>query len=148
MNGIKKGFITASAIAGGALGGLVRAGGQILRAPMIEELGNAVLDSAVLTGTIAGQLVSGAADWTVGIFSGEEEKKEQGTYDLKEGTGKIIGNVKENLQRTVKNGKVIADGVRTQDKEKVIRGAKTIVKMAAVGAITVGAVKVPENDEE
>ena len=52
------------AIAGGALGGLVRAGGQILRAPMIEELGNAVLDSAVLTGTIAGQLVSGAADWS------------------------------------------------------------------------------------
>ena len=43
---------------------------------------------------------------------------------------------------------MIADGVRTQDKEKVIRGAKTIVKMAAVGAITVGAVKVPENDEE
>ena len=82
MNGIKKGFITGAAIAGGALGGIVRAGGHALRVPVIEELGDAVLDSAVLTGSIAGQIVSGAADWTAGIVSGEERRKQQGSYDF------------------------------------------------------------------
>ena len=41
----------------------------------------------------------------------------------------------------------ILDGVKKRDGKKVVRASKTLAKIVAVGAITVGAIKVKEYDD-
>lgn len=142
MNGIKKGFIVTGAAIGGVLGGALSTAGRIAGSKMVDELGEAVIDSAILTGAIAGQLTSGAADLASGKITKSEARCERGRYDLKAGGKKIIGNWKENLNMIFDNSSEIIKGVRSRDSERIVSSIKTLGKMAAVGAITVGTIKV------
>lgn len=149
MNNIKKAGIITGAVVGGAIGGTISFIGKMTNQKFIDELGESVVDSTILTGGIAGEVASGAAN----VISGKIQKRslqvEEGKEDLKSAGTQVVENFVNNVQTVVDNSGEILEGVKEKDKKKVIRGAKTLAKVVAVGAITVGTIKIkPEEKEE
>lgn len=146
MDFIKKAGIVGGAVVGGIIGGTLSIVGHVTKIKFVDELGESIVDSTILTGSIAGQLASGAADIVAGGVQKEPEHIEQGKKDLRAGGGKIVGNYVNNAKLIINNSGDIVQGVRTRDIKKVLNGAKTLGKVAAIGAITVGAIKI-ESDK-
>lgn len=147
MDLIKKAGIVGGAVVGGIIGGTISIVGHVTKIKFVDELGENIVDSTILTGSIAGQIASGAADVVAGGVQKEPRHIEQGKKDLKAGGGKIVGNYVNNAKLIINNSGDIVKGVRTKDIKRVLNGAKTLGKIAAIGAITVGAIKIePEKN--
>ncbi len=58
-----------------------------------------------------------------------------------------MNNFVDNVKTVVDNSGEIIDGVKEKDNRKIIRGAKTLVKVVAIGAITVGAIKIKKEED-
>jgi len=53
------------------------------------------------------------------------------------------------VKTVVNNSGEILEGVKERDRKKVVKGTKNLAKVIAVGAITVGTIKIkPEADED
>ena len=60
MDIIKKTAIIGGAVVGGLIGGAVSIAGHLAKNKFVDELGGNIVDSAILTGSIAGQIANGA----------------------------------------------------------------------------------------
>jgi hypothetical protein len=58
-----------------------------------------------------------------------------------------VSNFVDNVKAVVDNSGEIIEGVKEKDKKKFFRGVKTLAKVAVVGAITVGAIKIKQEEE-
>jgi len=149
MNNIKKVGILTGAVVGGAIGGTISFIGKMTKQTFIDELGESIVDSTLLTGGIAGNIASGATNVISGKIQNSSCKMEEGKDDLKSAGNQVVQNFVDNIQTVVANSGEILEGVKEKDRKKVVRGAKTLVKVVAVGAITVGAIKIkPEGERE
>lgn len=148
MNKIKKAGIIAGAVVGGALGGTISFVGKMTNQKFIDELGESVIDSTILTGGIAGDIASGATNVISGKIKGSRRKVKEGKDDLKSAGTQVVDNFVGNVQTVVQNSGEILEGVREKDRKKIVRGAKTLVKVAAVGAITVGTIKIKPEEKD
>jgi hypothetical protein len=148
MKIIKKIGVTTGAVVGGLIGGSVSFAGKLSGVKFIDELGESIVDSAIYTGSVAGNIVSGTTDAVRGKLEGDEELFRAGTGDLKTGGKQIVGNIADNVKTIAETGGEIAHGVKEMDGKRIARGAKTLAKIVAVGAITVGAVRVKKQDDE
>lgn len=142
MNIIKKAGIITGAVVGGTIGGTISFVGKMANKKFIDELGESVVDSTILTGSIAGDIASGATNVISGKIQKSSRKVKEGKCELKSAGNQVVKNFVNNVQTVVDNSGEILEGVKEKDRRKIIRGAKTLVKVAAVGAITVGAIKV------
>jgi len=148
MNNIKKAGIITGAVIGGAIGGTLSVIGKVTKKKFIDELGESVVDSTILTGQIAGNIASGATNVISGKIKKSKRKVEKGKDELKSAGTQVVHNFVHNVKTIAENSGEIVEGVKEKNHKKILRGAKTLAKVAAVGAITVGAVKVkPEEDE-
>ena len=145
MDVIKKAGIVGGAVIGGVIGGALSIVGHVTKNKVVDELGENIVDSTILTGSIAGQIASGAADVVVGGIQKEPEHIDRGKKDLKAGGGKIVGNYVTNAKLIINNSGDIVGGVKNRDVKRVLNGAKTLGKIVAIGAITVGAIKIEPN---
>lgn len=170
MKPIKKAGIVIGATLGGVIGGAIAVVGHVTKKKFLDDLGSNIVDSTILTGEIAGEAASGAVHLAAGGVEAIGEaidkkgdkpikryihlKKKRSHLkaakrDLKSAGGRVFGNMVRNFKMTVNSVGAIAQGIAEKDKEKVKREIKTLGKMAAVGAITVGAIKVdPEEEKE
>lgn len=148
MNNIKKAGIITGAVVGGAIGGTISFVGKMTRQKFIDELGESIVDSTLLTGGIAGNIASGATNVISGKIQNSSLKMEEGKDDLKSAGNQMVQNFVDNIQTVVDNSGEILEGVKEKDRKKVVRGAKTLVKVVAVGAITVGAVKIKPEEKK
>lgn len=149
MNNIKKAGIITGAVVGGAIGGTISFIGKMTNRKFIDELGESVIDSTILTGEIAGDIASGATNVISGKIQNSRHKVEEGKDDLKSAGTQVVQNFVNNVQTVVENSGEILEGVKEKDRKKIMRGAKTLAKVAAVGAITVGTIKIkPESETE
>ncbi|HZK02063.1 MAG TPA: hypothetical protein VFC96_04285 [Anaerovoracaceae bacterium] len=148
MDTLKKAGIIGGAIVGGIVGGALSVAGHVSKNKFIDELGDSVVDSTILTGSIAGQLASGTADIISGKLKKEPLSVHRGKADLRKGGGRVVGNYVNNFKLIVRNSGDIVDGVKKRDIKKVLNGAKTLGKIATIGAITVGAIKIKESDDD
>ena len=82
-----------------------------------------------------------------GKIAKDNIKVRHGKDDVKAGCGKMVGNVVGNVKLVAENGGEIIKGARHMDKKRVVKGAKSLAKVVAVGMMTVGAIKI-SNDEE
>jgi len=145
---LKKAGIIAGAIAGGVVGGGISLIGKAANIKAVDDIGASVTSSAILTGKIAGELLSGAADAVCGGLAHDRARIKSGIKDLK-GCGKnVIGNFTENVKYAVGSSGEIAAGVKAKDKKRAIKSAKKFAKWLIVGAITVGAIKMAGSDDE
>jgi len=148
MNKIKKTGIIAGAVVGGVIGGTISLIGKMTNQKFIDELGESVVDSTILTGGIAGEIASGTTNVISGKIKKSDPKVQEGKEELISAGNQVVGNFVNNVKTVVGNSGEIIEGVKEKDKRKIVRGAKTLVKVVAVGAITVGAIKVkPESDD-
>ena len=148
MNNIKKAGIITGAVVGGAIGGTISFIGKISNQKFIDELGESVVDSTILTGGIAGDIASGATNVISGKIKNSRRMVEEGKDDLKSAGNQVVQNFVDNVQTVVDNSGEIIEGVKGKDRKRMIRGAKTLAKVVAVGAITVGTIKVKAEDPE
>lgn len=147
MKIIKKAGIIAGSIAGCAIGGTLSLTGKLTNIKPLDSLGQNIFNSFLYTGEIAGELISGASDITLGKIKKDEIRFQKGKTDLKTGGEKIIKNYISNFRLIGHGGAEIATGVLKHDKVRVIKGSKRLVKIFTVGILTVGAIKI-EDDEE
>ncbi len=148
MNNIKKAGIITGAVVGGAIGGTISFVGKMTNQKFIDELGESVIDSTILTGGIAGDIASGTTNVISGKIKKSNRKVEEGKDELKSAGNQVVQNFVNNVQTVVDNSGEILEGVKEKDSRKIMRGAKTLVKVVAVGAITVGAIKIKPDNEE
>ncbi len=149
MNNIKKAGIITGAVVGGAIGGTLSVIGKVTKKKFIDELGESVVDSTILTGGIAGDVASGTTNVISGKIEKSRRKVEKGKKELKSAGTQVARNFVSNVRTVVDNSGEILEGVKEKNPKRILRGVKTLAKVAAVGAITVGAIKVkPEEPEE
>ncbi len=148
MKNVKKAGILAGAVAGGIIGGTVSIIGKLTHKKIIDNVGESVVDSLIYAGSIAGNLVSGAADVVVGNIQDDKEQVEEGLDDLKGGGKMLVGNWIHNAKLVVGESGDIIKGVRAGDTEKIKEGVKTIGQIAVVGAMTVGAIRLKKDEKE
>jgi hypothetical protein len=124
--------------------------GKLSGVKFVDELGESIVDSAIYTGGVAGNIVSGATDAVRGKIAGDEALVHSGANDLKTGGKQVVDNVVSNVKTIAESGGEIAAGVKDGDVKKIADGAKTLAKVAVVSAVTVGAVRVkrPEDGTE
>jgi hypothetical protein len=149
VNNIKKAGIITGAVVGGAIGGTLSVIGKVTKKKFIDELGESVVDSTILTGGIAGDVASGTTNVISGKIEKSRRKVEKGKKELKSAGTQVARNFVSNVRTVVDNSGEILEGVKEKNPKRILRGVKTLAKVAAVGAITVGAIKVkPEEPEE
>lgn len=148
MNNIKKAGIITGAVVGGAIGGTLSVIGKVTKKKFIDELGESVMDSTILTGGIAGDIASGTTNVISGKIQKSRRKVEKGKKELTSAGTQVLRNVVSNVQTVVDNSGEIVEGVKEKNHKKILRGARTLAKVVAVGAITVGAIKVKPEEEE
>jgi hypothetical protein len=148
MNKLKKATILIGAITGGVLGGSIDLVGKMTKVNFLSELGEGIVDSALLTGEIVGGAISGTADMISGTVVKDSEKSAEGTRELEQAGKQVLKNAVTNIQMMADNSGEMINGIRTGDKARTISAAKTLAKMATIGVITVGAIKLKKNDEK
>ncbi|MDR2132979.1 MAG: hypothetical protein LBP30_06490 [Clostridiales Family XIII bacterium] len=148
VDAIKKTGVMAGAVVGGIIGGGVSLVGKLSGVKFLDEVGESIVDSAICTGGIAGDLVGGTADVLVGKITSDDERVRAGAGDLTSGGRKIAGNIVDNVKTLADCGGEIARGIGKRDGKRVLRGAKTLAKVIVVGAVTVGAIRVKKSEEE
>ena len=144
MKKLKQAGGVAGAAMGGVIGGTVSFVGKVLRQPEIDQLGENIVDSAILTGEIAGHAASGAADVVAGAVKRDTAVIKAGGRDLKKAGVAVGKNVVANASVILMESGNVYLGVKTRDKARVIKGLKTMGKMAAIEFLTVGAIKMEE----
>lgn len=148
MDFMKKAGIIAGATVGGIIGGTLSVVGKVTKVKIIDDIGSSIVDSTIYTGSIAGDIASGATDLVAGKVTKNQEKAQEGVDTLKEGGSKVVDNFVNNFKLVLENGGEILEGVKEKDLEKVSHGTKTLAKVVAVGAMTVGAIKIDEGEEK
>jgi len=148
MNNIKKAGIITGAVVGGAIGGTISFVGKMTKQKFIDELGESVVDSTILTGGIAGDIASGTTNVISGKIKKSNRKVKEGKDELKSAGNQVVQNFVNNVQTVVDNSGEILEGVKEKDSRKILRGAKTLAKVVAVGAITVGTIKIKPEEKE
>ncbi|MFV0517834.1 MAG: hypothetical protein ACK5MV_10615 [Aminipila sp.] len=147
MNAIKKVGIIAGATVGGVIGGTLSVVGKVADIKVIDSIGTAVIDSTIYTGAIAGDLASGATEVIAGKVTKNPTKIKTGVKELKRGGGKVVGNIVNNVKLVAENSGEIVEGLKERDSDKIKHGAKTLAKVTAVGLMTVGAIKIDEEEQ-
>lgn len=147
MNKIKKAGIVTGAVVGGVIGGTISFIGKVSNQKFIDELGESVVDSTIMTGGIAGDVASGATNVISGKINKSHRKVKEGKEELVSAGTQVVDNFVGNIKTVVDNSGEIIEGVKEKNSKKILHGAKTLAKVAAVGAITVGTIKIKPEAE-
>ncbi len=147
MNNIKKAGIITGAVVGGVIGGTISVIGKVTHKKFIDDLGESVVDSTILTGGIAGDIASGTTHVITGKIKKKNNKVEEGKEELVSAGTQVVQNFTSNVKTVVDNSGEIVTGVKEKDTKKIVSGVKTLAKVVAVGAVTVGAIKIKPEEE-
>lgn len=148
MNTIKKLSILGGAAVGGVVGGSLSMIGKLSGVKIIDDIGSSIVSSTIYTGSIAGDLLSGAVDTTVGKLKKDDERLNSGVSDLKSGGKKVVGNFLGNFNLVATNGREMVSGALRRDKVRVVKSARNLAKIATIGMLTVGAIKLDSEEDE
>jgi len=128
---IKKTGIIAGAVVGGVVGGGISLAGKLAKTKIVDDIGSSIVSSAILTGELAGGIASGTADAVTGKLTKNPKRTKEGINDLKHGGKQVVNNFFYNINYIIDNRK----------------NPKQLVKIIAVGAITVGAIKMTDAED-
>lgn len=148
MNNIKKTGIIAGALVGGVIGGTLSVIGKVSKIKIIDDIGESVIDSTILTGSMAGTIASGTTDAITGKLKNDEKLKDAGVQDLKNTGEQVVDNFVGNFKLIATSGEHILLGVKNKNMGEMKGGIKSLVKVVTVGILTVGAIKIKEEEKE
>ncbi|MDD2190780.1 MAG: hypothetical protein PHS11_07955 [Eubacteriales bacterium] len=148
MKTIKKAGIITGAVLGGVIGGTVSVIGKVTKKKFVDELGESIIDSSILTGELYGSLASGTTDLISGKIKKNQKKIDEGMGDIKDSGGAIVGNIITSTKTVIDNSGEIVSGIKQRDGRKIVKGAKSLAKYAAVSTITVGSLKIKQSEDD
>lgn len=148
MGKIKQAGVCAGIAVGSVIGGTVSMIGKMTDKRVIDELGENIMDSTILTGEIVGEAASGATNLVAGKIKKQPSKVKKGKKELGSAGGRVVENAVTNVKNVADQSGEILEGIKMKDKKRVAKGLRTLGKMAVVGMLTVGAIKVDEIAEE
>jgi hypothetical protein len=148
MDKLRKAGVISGAIVGGVIGGVLSVIGKVSKVKIIDDIGESVVDSTILTGSIAGNIASGTADLVSGAIQKDEVKITEGTHELKDTGTQVVNNFIGNVKLIAGSGGEILSGVKQKNHKKIKSGFKSLIKVASVGFLTVGAIKIKPPDKE
>ncbi|MBK5245660.1 MAG: hypothetical protein JJE49_00140 [Peptostreptococcaceae bacterium] len=146
MDLIKKTGILTGAVVGGLVGGTLSVIGKVAKIKIIDDIGESVVDSTILTGTIAGNLASGTTALVAGKIQHDQHLMNEGVTDLKDTGHKVVNNFVGNVKLVAKSGGEVVRGVKQRNLHKTTGGIKSLVKVVSVGLLTVGAIKIKQDE--
>jgi len=145
MNKIKKFGIVTGAIVGGLIGGTLSVIGKVTKIKIIDDIGESVIDSTILTGSLAGNIASGTSDVLKGKIKHDEKLTSDGVKDLKDTGEQVVDNFVNNYKLITNSGGDILLGVKNKNLHEIKGGIKSLVKVVSVGILTVGAIKIKDD---
>lgn len=148
MKTVKKVGIITGAVLGGIVGGTVSIIGKVSKKKFVDELGESIVDSSILTGELYGGLASGTTEVISGKIKKDKKRVGEGMDDIKDSGGAIVGNIITSAKTVIGNSGEIVDGIKKRDGKKIIKGAKSLAKYAAVSTITVGSMKIKQSEDD
>jgi len=128
----------AGGIVGGVVGGVTMGIGEIIESEFVKEIGESVATVSVNAGKTVGQAADGVAGVAVGIISDDSKMVEDGFSEIGDSATRTITGVCNGVGHIVESGVETIEGIVDGDEEKIVNGAKKLVKVAAVSALAVG----------
>lgn len=108
----------------------------------LGEIGHVVVDASKNAVDSVTQFGDGALHTGYGYIKKDELHKQQGLHDLKDSTGRTIKGIGTGIKYTVKSAGVTVNGIRTNDREQLVKGLKDLGKVAAVTTFAIGIVDI------
>lgn len=139
LAGIKKIGSFLGKVVGTVTGEPIKFIGKKLNNDYIQEIGDGIKKATTNTGATIGGLAEGTWNTASGLINNDENRKDEGVKELKNTAIHTAKGVGQSLKSTYINGKDVVQGVATNDKEQLIKGAKGIGKTVAVATLAVGA---------
>lgn len=135
---IKKVFRITGQITGTVIGTPVKLIGKQIGSEFIEDVGKTVKTASVNTGTLLGGAAEGTWNTASGLVQKDNDKLQEGLDELKKTGSQGARGISQVVTSTVQNGRDILGGIRDEDKERLLHGAKGLGKTVAVATLTVG----------
>jgi hypothetical protein len=128
--------------AGVVVGGPIQVIGEITGSDVIEDIGKGVRKASEFAGTTVGQAADGAVGTVAGIINDNPTQRDQGLNEIGSAVGRTAKGVYQTAKHTVHNGGEVIGGFIDGDHDRVKKGAISIAKTVAIGALAVGVVDV------
>ncbi|WML46694.1 hypothetical protein RCG23_13655 [Neobacillus sp. PS3-34] len=122
------------------MGGPIQVIGELTGIEVIEEIGIGVRKASEFTGDTFGQAASGVVDTVSGIIKDNPEQRDKGLGDMGGAVGRTAKGVFYSAKNIIHNGGEVIGGIVDGDTDRLKKGATSIVKSVAVGAIAIGVV--------
>lgn len=138
MAGIKRTGSFLGKVAGTITGEPIKFIGKKFNSEYIQEIGDGIKKATTNTGVTIGSIAEGTWNAASGLINKDEDKREEGMKELKNTAIQTAKGMGHSIKGTYINGKDVVQGVVTNDKDQLIRGAKGIGKTVAIATLAVG----------
>ena len=137
--GFLKDFGKAVGVLGGAvIGGTIEMVGEATNNNFVKDVAHGVYHVTANTGEMLGSLAEGAVNCATGIITSDNQLTQEGFDEVVETAVTTAKNIGNGMVKTVGTGFEVAEAVVDGDAEKAINAGKTLVKVAVVGALSIG----------
>ncbi|MEK3992807.1 HNH endonuclease [Robertmurraya sp. FSL R5-0851] len=126
--------------AGFVVGKPIEAFGKVSGIDLIEDIGKGVQQASEFAGDTVGQVAYGAVNTVTGIIKEDPSQRDKGLGDMGNAVSRTAKGVVETVKHTIHNGSDVVGGVIDGDNDRIKRGAASLVKTVAIGALAVGVV--------
>lgn len=126
--------------AGFIVGGPIQLVGELTGVEMIEDIGKGVRKASEFAGDTAGQVAAGAVDTITGIINEDPIQREKGLGEMGNAVTRTAKGVVVTAKNTLQSGGEVIGGIIDGDNDRIKKGATSIVKTVAIGALAVGVV--------
>lgn len=126
--------------AGFVVGKPIEALGKVSGIDLIEDIGKGVQHASEFAGDTVGQVADGATNTVTGIIKEDTSQRDKGLGDIGNAVSRTAKGVVETVKHTIHNGTDVVGGVIDGDNDRIKRGASSLVKTVAIGALAVGVV--------
>ncbi|AHA30800.1 HNH endonuclease [Exiguobacterium sp. MH3] len=135
---IKQAFRITGQITGTVIGTPVKLIGKQIGSEFIEDIGKTVKSASVNTGTLLGGAAEGTWNTVSGLAKKDDDQIQEGLDELKRTGSQGARGISQAISSTVQSSRDVVGGIRDEDKERLLRGAKGLGKTVAVATLTVG----------
>ncbi|TKH01333.1 HNH endonuclease [Peribacillus simplex] len=126
--------------AGFVVGKPIQFVGELTGVELIEDIGKGVRDASEFAGDTVGQVAAGAVDTVSGIINDDSTKRDKGFGEMGTAVTRTAKGVVVTAKNTIQNGGDVIGGMIDGDNDRVKKGATSLVKTVAIGALAVGVV--------
>lgn len=131
----------AGKLAGGVVGGTVELVGEVTKSNFIKEVGQGVYKASSKSGELLGRMAEGTVDTVVGAISNDTKLANKGKKQFVDAASDTIKGTIYGTVNVVKKGIDTTSAILDGDKEKTVECVKDIVKIVAIGALSISVIE-------